>query len=284
MSPSTDLAAVSADALASHSRSMAHRLVSGAGSACLLAFRLAPEQLSSALAHGLTPSGQFLVAGYADAGDPVTAAADGQAIDVRVDLSKESPEPALRLVCATAQMVGTLTWLSPDETFLMLVDGDLPDRIAEIAESENGRVGVVETDRVLLRDSLGVTPMEVDTLVQADRCPKAWEAAYPSSDQEWDAYDLVASVNELFLRRICHAVADGEIAGTICGRRPSTHICEHTLGRVFVADIDRAGVTLMSVESEETLIAFAAFRHPATSLDDLAVQLSCLIEDSVPAR
>jgi hypothetical protein len=79
-------------------------------------------------------------------------------------------------------------------------------------------------------------------------------------------------------------VDEAAIAGTICWRKPTTFTCEHTLGRVFLADVDRTGVTLMSIEPDETLTAFAAFRHTATTLDDLAVQMSCLIEDSISAR
>lgn len=284
MSPSIDFTAISADAVAAHNLSVAHRLMSGAGSASLLAFRLAPEDPCSGLAHGLTTSGQFVVAAYRDPEAAATTAADGQPIEVRVDLVKGSPEPSVRLVTATVHLVGTLTWLDPDEAFLMLVQGDLPPRVGEIAENPDGRVGVVEAGRVVLRDSLGVTPIDLDTLIQADHCPRACDAVYPDADQEWDAYDLTASVDQMYLRRICHAVDDGSIAGAVCWRRPSTHYCEHTIGRVFLADIDRTGVTLMSVQPDETISAFAAFCHPATTLDDLAVQLSCLIEDSVPVH
>ncbi len=284
MSPSIDLAAVSADALAARSRSMAHRLMSGAGCASLLAYRLAPDEFCSSVAHGLTQSGQFVVAAHLDPHDPVSSAPDGQPIDVRVDLLKESPEPAVRLVAATVHLLGELTWLDPDEAFVMMVQGDLPAQVAEIAESGMGRVGVIETDRVVLRDSLGVTPIDFDSLIRADRCPSRTDAAYPGPEDEWDAYDLVASVNEAFLRQICLAVDAASIAGTICWRKPTTHSCGHTLGHVFLADVDRSGVTLMSVEPDETLTAFAAFRHTATTLDDLAVQMSCLIEDSISAR
>lgn len=284
MSPSTDLAAVSADALGARSRSMAHRLMSGAGCASLLAYRLSPDEFCSSVAHGLTQSGQFVVAAHTDPADAVASAPDGQPIDVRVDLLKESPEPAVRLVAATVHLLGELTWLEPDEAFLMLVQGDLPAQVAEIAENEGGRVGVIETDRVVLRDSLGVTPIDFGSLVRADHRPQTTDAAYPNSEDEWDAYDLVASVDEAFLRQICFAVDEAAIAGTICWRKPTTFTCEHTLGRVFLADVDRTGVTLMSIEPDETLTAFAAFRHTATTLDDLAVQMSCLIEDSISAR
>lgn len=258
--------------------------MSGAGCVSLLAYRLSPDEFCSSAAHGLTQSGQFIIAAHADSRDPITSAPAGRPIDVRVDLLKESPEPAVRLVAATVHLLGQLTWLDPDETFLMLVEGALPPQVAEIAENDAGRVGVIQTDRVVLRDSLGVTPIDFSSLVRADRRPRMTDAAYPNAEDEWDAYDLVASVDEAFLRQICCAVDEAAIAGTICWRKPTTIACEHTLGRVFLADVDRTGVTLMSVEPDKTLTAFAAFRHTATTLDDLAVQMSCLIEDAISAR
>ncbi|AXE38052.1 hypothetical protein JS278_00865 [Acidipropionibacterium virtanenii] len=280
MFPSTDRAAVNADALAARTRSMAHRLLSGAGSASLLAYRLSPDEFTASIAHGLTRSGQFVVAGRPDPSDPVTTVDAGEPIDVRVDLLKESPDPAVRLVAATVHALGVLRWLAPGEARRLYAWGELPREVADLVEDGRGRLGVIDIERVVLRDSLGVTPMDFEDLVGTivnDR-----PQAFPGADDEWNAYDLVASVSETHLAEMCRSVDTGAIPGAICWRRPTMHTCDHTLGHVFLADIDSTGVTLMSVREDETLAAFAAFRRPATTLDDLAVQVSCLIEDSVP--
>lgn len=280
MIPSTDRAAVNADALAARTRSMAHRLLCGAGSASLLAYRLSPDEFTASIAHGLTHSGQFVVAGRPDPCDPVTTAEAGQAIDVRVDLLKESPDPAVRLVAATVHALGELTWLPHDEARRLYAWGELPRDVADLIEDGRGRLGVIEIERVVLRDSLGVTPMDFDDLV--GQAPEEPTPVFPGRIDEWNAYDLVASVSEDLLADVCWSVDSGALPGAICWRRPTVNACGHTLGHVFLADVDSTGVTLVSVAEDETLAAFAAFRRPTTTLDELAVQMSCLIDDSVP--
>lgn len=280
MFSSTDPAAVSADALATRTRSMAHRLLSGAGSASLLAYRLNPDEFTASITHGLTRSGQFVVAGRPDPADPVMDVDPGDPVDVRVDLLKESPDPAVRLVAATVHALGVLTWLPAFEAMRLYAWGELPRDVADMVEDGQGRLGVVQIERVVLRDSLGVTPMDFDALIA--QAPDEPSPAFPGTLDEWSAYDLVASVHEIFLSSVCHAVDEDRLPGAICWRRPTVNACEHTLGHVFLADVDSTGVTLMSVGAEETLTAFAAFRRQAHSLDDLAVQMSCLIDDSVP--
>ncbi|MDN6557555.1 MAG: hypothetical protein L0K74_13900 [Acidipropionibacterium acidipropionici] len=278
MFPSTDRAAINADALAARTRSMARRLLAGAGSASLLAYRLSPDEFTASIAHGLTRSGQFVVAGRPDPSDPVTVVEAGEPVDVRVDLLKESPDPMVRLVAATVHALGVLTWLPREEARRLYAWGELPRDVADLVEDGRGRLGVIEVQRVVLRDSLGVTPMDFDDL--EGRAPDEPAPAFPNGIDEWSAYDLVASVDESFLASICRSVDSGLIPGAICWRRPTVNACGHTLGRVFLADIDSTGVTLMSVDEDETLAAFAAFRRPVTTLDDLAVQVSCLVDDA----
>ncbi|MBR2579718.1 MAG: hypothetical protein IKE39_01055, partial [Cutibacterium sp.] len=60
--------------------------------------------------------------------------------------------------------------------------------------------------------------------------------------------------------------------------------CPHTVGRVFCADIDRTGLTLMYVNPDQTGAMFIPLEQDATSLTELEAAMAQLPLNSDPVR
>ena len=60
--------------------------------------------------------------------------------------------------------------------------------------------------------------------------------------------------------------------------------CPHLEGQVYVVDVDRTGLTLMTVRHGEATVQFFAFARPVNVLDELADRLDQLIEAGVAVR
>lgn len=254
--------------------SLAHRLLSGAGRATLLAYDLLPAAEASALAHGLSRTGELLVAGVADDAVPATTW-ERTPLRVRLDIVKEAPEWSARITASALHLLGVLEWLTDDVRDQYLADG-VPGPVAELASAPGGRLGVVRTERVLLHDCSGVTPLAFEELADQPE-------AFPDAGQEWEARDLVARLAPTELDELLSAAASGWDAATVLAGNSSGG-CAHLGRQVFFVDIDRTGLTLMEVEPGASAVVVLTFDQPADSTQELADQLHQLLESATAQR
>lgn len=254
--------------------SLAHRLLSGAGRVSLLAYDLLPAVEASALAHGLSRTGELLVAGIADDEIPATTW-DRTPLRIRLDIIKEAPEWSARITASAVHLLGVLEWLADDVRDHYLAAG-VPGPVADLADAPGGRLGIVRTDRVLLHDCSGVTPLAFEEL--ADQ-----PAAFPDAGQEWEVRDLVARLAPEDLDELLTAAASGWEAATVLAGS-STGGCVHLGRRVFFVDIDRTGLTLMEVEPGASAVVVFTFGQPADSTQELADRLHQLLESAAAQR
>ncbi|MFT3834995.1 MAG: hypothetical protein QM711_17035 [Micropruina sp.] len=253
------------------SLSLARRLLSGSGRASLVAYDLAPLIEAGALCHGLTATGELVVAGLADDAVPASTWTDGP-LRVRLDVVKEAPESAVRITACAVHLLGELEWV-PSEYVADYLDGaGLDPRLVEIATTMGGRLGVVRTDRVLVHDSAGVFPLMFGEVAGQHPAGGAYWGgrSFPDAEQEWTARDLVGQLPVEDLA----ALAIG-LGVTLSSRAEVT--CSHTEGQIFCVDIDRTGLTLMAVELGRAKVHFVPFERPADGIDELADRLGQLV-------
>ena len=263
-------------------RSCAHRLLNGAGQAMLVAYREEPAINLTAVAHGIAADGSLVVA----AADPmlieVLASRDVDAMDVRVSIEKESPDPTVEIVASAVHFLGTARWLPLEETTEAVAAGVLPGRVAAIASAPGGCLAVVSMERVLLHDAAGVTPVSWEEVCRQG-CEAEAEAAgggdlFADSFGELLGLDVLSSfgcdsVNELF-----GAVMLGIVPGALLARQPVRISCEHVQTAVLCVDIDRTGLTLMRVSRDEAVTAFVPFAAPVVGGGELDREIGRLIE------
>lgn len=262
--------------------SLARRLMGGAGSASVLMFRLQPAVALEFVAHGITAHGQFVIATCPTELGPLSKVDTAQPTDVRVEILRETPDLELRVLASSVHMLGTLRWMDSVEADQMRRLGLLPDAIADLFDGADVLVGVVETDRILLYDNSGVIPIPYRSILAEGVGFGA--SVFPRPEEELDCHMLVAGVSSCLLGSVCRAVIDGRVPGSVCSRNPVLANCEHLGHRMVCADVDRLGMTLLHVNSEEAITVFAEFDEPVTDLEQLRASVSRVVESSVSAR
>lgn len=254
-----------AQPLRDRATTVAHRLLTGAGLANVVAYRIDPDHSLDVLAHGVSSNGMLVVA------MAPTALPDGHVHAVRMDVRREATEATVRITSASIHLLGQFTWLSREEVTALAHDERLPQSTRMLTETPTVRWARVSTDRVVLHDASGVTPFDYATAA-ADR------ATFPTPTQELAAHDVVRTEAEHDLAAICRAVADGTLPGRVQSDRPSPgNVCEHTADRVFCVDVDDLGINLMHVGRERTAVVFAPFTGKVAGLDDLATEVRSLV-------
>lgn len=267
------------DALRARSESLAHRMLSGAGRASLVAYNLSPGVEASALCHGLSKDGELMVACVADDQVPVTAWGSVP-LRVRLDIIKEAPEWSVRITSCAVHLLGVLEWLPEDVKDGYLADAGLHPRMVELASVPGGRLGIVRTERVLLHDSSGVTPLAFDELVELGGAGVARrQNRFPDLDQEWAARELLGRLSPADTADLL-AAADSGWDAAIPLSDGDTGGCGHLDGQVFCVDIDRTGLTLMGVESGLTAVTMFAFDQPADSIEELTHRVRQLLDSA----
>ena len=263
-------------------RSCAHRLLNGAGQAMLVAYREEPAINLTAVAHGIAADGSLVVAAAEPMLIEVLASRDVGAMDVRVSIEKESPDPTVEIVASAVHFLGTARWLPLEEATEAVAAGALPDGVGAIASAPGGCLAVVSMERVLLHDAAGVTPVSWEEVCRQG-CEAEAEAAgggdlFTDSFGELLGLDVLSSfgcdsVNELF-----GAVMLGIVPGALLARQPVRISCEHVQTAVLCVDIDRTGLTLMRVSRDEAVTAFVPFAAPVVGGGELAREIGRLIE------
>lgn len=262
-------------------RSVAARILAGSGSAALLAYQTNPVAGCDFVAHGLSDNAELVVVCCPPADDPLAALPRHQPIRVRLDVVKEAPIAEVSIVSATLHLLGILHWLDDEEQVDWALSERVPPRLAALALQPNAMMGVISTERVLLHDATGVTPMPYDEVI-------CWEGEdwpiFPLPDDEFDAHHIVANRPPEGLHALVDAVDQDVLPGWSVARKAEGVGCPHTWDRVFCVDVDRHGVLLMRVTAQGTQTCFLGFGEEITSCGLLANYLNDAEESSAPMR
>jgi hypothetical protein len=185
---------------AAHARSLTRRMLSGEGAVELTAYR-AGETLSSAV-HGVSRSGQLVVADIPNLFHSLGAFHTAEDIEVRTDIVRDSADHGLALRLASLHLLGTLRWCRDTAQVAAL---GLQGRVADLVHDVGPRVrvGVISTERVLLHDCSGVTAHGESVVVEAASTP-------PSTDAL--AHAVLGTATQT-LADVADAVLDGQVPG-----------------------------------------------------------------------
>jgi hypothetical protein len=252
---------------------LARRMLAGGAACSVVAWRL--DSQYDFVAHGLTENGALVVALRPDGDCPLSAMPAGHGVMVRLDLIRHSHEVMLSAIAASVHLLGELVLLPGVDVASLLAEGQLPERVAELAQVPGTRVGVVEADRLLIHDHGGVTPLSWDEVMAAPPNPL---------QDDFAAHAVVAELGIDALRQVCRAVSGGVLPGRATIRPNTVGICNHLLGQVFCIDVNPAGVTLMHINEQETATVFAGFEDRPASLPALSAELERLVSGSGPVR
>nr|WP_300337201.1 hypothetical protein [Actinomyces sp.] len=235
------------------SRRMARRLLSGAGCATVTAYRL-PQAESLIALHALDADGRVLVAAHPGPAHALAQVGCDVVTDVRLDVTLEAAEAGLRITTASAHLLGTLTWLDASQASEVLVGqsagchcpiaGEDPrSALASLSCAPGGRLGVIETERVMVHDALGVSGHTVSEVL----APGAGEgpALLWSAFDEVSAQEEVGDLGDVALDVLCGGVLEGVVPGLVCSHRPAQGLCSSLWGRVLCVDVAPDAVTLM---------------------------------------
>lgn len=233
--------------------SLAHRMLTGAGNASVVAYRVTGQPVLDALAHGMNDRGEILVAGVAP-GDPARdeLMIPGRVLDIRLDISKLAPEPRVTILTASAHALGTLEWFDRESAAAVLSESVVSDTVRAVAGSPGGALGIVRIERVVLHDGSGVTGIDHDHLA-------AHRSSAALSELESVGLDVAVGLDRADLAALCDAVSQGWVPAHLLSEKPSAGGCSHTLNRDYVVDVDTAGLTVLRNGAEHTRVYFVPF-------------------------
>lgn len=238
--------------------SLAHRMLAGAGRAALVAYGLEGQPTLDALAHGMTSSGDIVVATTVFSGsDDAVLLNPGTRMDVRMDITKLSPEPRVEILTASAHMLGQLEWLDSEQASDVLDYGGVPEMVKAVAQAPFGMLGIVRVTRVLLHDGVGATAIPFTHLVEQHHDV----ALVGLGDVELVGLDVASSLDSVDLASLCDAVSNGWVEARVLSEKPSVGGCAHTKNREFVVDVDVTGMTVMRNGAERTHVFFVPFER-----------------------
>lgn len=257
------------------SLSTAYRLLTGLGNSVVVAYREEPMRNFTAVTHGVTRSGDLVVA-VSDC-DPSAQDTDfSEPMSVRLTIDKAAPSLMLNVAAASVHLLGEAHWLTAEESNELLLAGELSERVGEMASS--GHLAVIEYERVLLHDACGVTPVcACDIQAEHERCLRHQEEAFFCSleqdifahpELELSAVDVVSDSRLMDAGAIFDGLVLGALEGAFLARQDVTNVCAHSLG-VICLDVDRTGMTLMCVDHNEAITAFIPFATRVSTRPEL---------------
>lgn len=277
-------------------RSTARRLVGGAGSLDVVAYRQERPALPRPLAHGRTAGGDWLVVLPGPSGDPSLDSFDspdlldsldpsGQA-EVRIQVDQLGAPSGLRVQLASLHALGTLRMLSPEEAARRLVDGATSEVLGAAVQAPGARVGLLAVDSVLVHAREDVEKLSWSEVVAG--------GTFPMADQEWDALDAVAALDDAVVARLLDELAQGVRRGII-GRAvvaAQEHLAAAGLGAsggiaesvdeaaapvATLLDVDAEGCTWLVRDGGTVRSVLLAFERPVRDVAELqeALRLWC---------
>lgn len=216
--------------------SLARRLLGGGGAASLDAYRVGA--CLPFVAHGMTAAGDLVIAA------PRTGEIGPEGTDVRLDVVRQTGDPALAVIASSIHVLGALTWVDDAEARGM---GGLPERVANLLTVPGMGLGLIAVKRAVLHDLHGASVIEPE------------EIFHEAQLDDHAGYDAVAACELSVLKDLCWSVMVGAIPGEVVSKAALPGVCAHTAERVHCVDVDSFGVTLMLAGQAETVLVFAAF-------------------------
>lgn len=250
---------------------LAQRLLRGEGSVEVTAFR-AGETLTTAV-HGVSAEGRLVVAHVPNLLGSLGAFHTPAPLDVRVDVLRDALDLTLPTRLASVHLLGTLRWCRDSAEVAELgLRGRVADLVADVGPRV--RVGVVETQRILLHDVDGVAVFCRHTL------PLTSRGLVDQAELADLADDVLGTAPEV-LADLADAVALGLLPGESTplqvGTGPLPESPAHAL------DADEAGVTLLRVRDGEAAAVHVALPG-AGRLDHSPRHAWRRLLDAIPAR
>ncbi len=250
---------------------LAQRLLRGEGSVEVTAFR-AGETLTTAV-HGVSADGRLVIAHVPNLLGSLGAFHTPAPLDVRVDVLRDALDLTLPTRLASVHLLGTLRWCRDSAEVAELgLRGRVADLVADVGPRV--RVGVVETQRILLHDVDGVAVFCRHTL------PLTSRGLVDQAELADLADDVLGTAPEV-LADLADAVALGLLPGESTPLQvdagPLPESPAHAL------DADEAGVTLLRVRDGEGTAVHVALPG-AGRLDHSPRHAWRRLLDAIPAR
>lgn len=225
---------------------LAQRLLRGEGSVEVTAFR-AGETLTTAL-HGVSADGRLVVAHVPNLLGSLGAFHTPAPLDVRVDVLRDALDLTLPTRLASVHLLGTLRWCRDSAEVAELgLRGRVADLVADVGPRV--RVGVVETQRILLHDVDGVAVFCRHTL------PLTSQGLVDQTELADLADDVLGTAPEV-LADLADAVALGLLPGESTPLQVDTESLPESPAHAL--DADEAGVTLLRVRDGEATAVHVA--------------------------
>lgn len=250
---------------------LAQRLLRGEGSVEVTAFR-AGETLTTAV-HGVSADGRLVVAHVPNLLGSLGAFHTPAPLDVRVDVLRDALDLTLPTRLASVHLLGTLRWCRDSAGVAALgLRGRVADLVADVGPRV--RVGVVETQRILLHDVDGVAVFCRHTLPLTSRgLVDQAELADLADDVLGTAPEVLADLADA----VSLGLLPGESTPLQVGTGPLPESPAHAL------DADEAGVTLLRVRDGEAAAVHVALPG-AGRLDHSPRHAWRRLLDAIPAR
>lgn len=250
---------------------LAQRLLRGEGSVEVTAFR-AGETLTTAV-HGVSADGRLVVAHVPNLLGSLGAFHTPAPLDVRVDVLRDALDLTVPTRLASVHLLGTLRWCRDSAEVAELgLRGRVADLVADVGPRV--RVGVVETQRILLHDVDGVAVFCRHTL------PLTSRGLVDQAELADLADDVLGTAPEV-LADLADAVALGLLPGESTPLQVDAEPLPESPARAL--DADEAGVTLLRVRDGETTAVHVALPD-AGRLDHSPRHAWRRLLDAIPAR
>ena len=250
---------------------LAQRLLRGEGSVEVTAFR-AGETLTTAV-HGVSADGRLVVAHVPNLLGSLGAFHTPAPLDVRVDVLRDALDLTLPTRLASVHLLGTLRWCRDSAEVAELgLRGRVADLVADVGPRV--RVGVVETQRILLHDVDGVAVFCRHTL------PLTSRGLVDQAELADLADDVLGTAPEV-LADLADAVALGLLPGESTPLQVDTESLPES--PAYALDADEAGVTLLRVRDGEATAVHVALPG-AGRLDHSPRHAWRRLLDAIPAR
>lgn len=250
---------------------LAQRLLRGEGSVEVTAFR-AGETLTTAV-HGVSADGHLVVAHVPNLLGSLGVFHTPAPLDVRVDVLRDALDLTLPTRLASVHLLGTLRWCRDSAEVAELgLRGRVADLVADVGPRV--RVGVVETQRILLHDVDGVAVFCRHTL------PLTSRGLIDQTELADLADDVLGTAPEV-LADLADAVALGLLPGESTPLQVDTGPLPESPAHAL--DADEAGVTLLRVRDSETTAVNVALPG-AGRLDHSSRHAWRRLLDAIPAR
>lgn len=250
---------------------LAQRLLRGEGSVEVTAFR-AGETLTTAV-HGVSAEGRLVVAHVPNLLGSIGAFHTPAPLDVRVDVLRDALDLTLPTRLASVHLLGTLRWCRDSAEVAELgLRGRVADLVADVGPRV--RVGVVETQRILLHDVNGVAVFCRHTL------PLTSRGLVDQAELADLADDVLGTAPEV-LADLADAVALGLLSGESTPLQVDAEPLPESPAHAL--DADEAGVTLLRVRDGEATAVHVALPG-AGRLDHSPRHAWRRLLDAIPAR